>query len=146
VVQDSARLLSVAGTKCGFDLRFPYKQLGDHLEAKRVGSQSGENSVTRCMIFCSFREGVNELVVCPPSMSRSLGNFDLTKQLLTWQEMLNKHPLIRAHKFVGRANGKDITDKGLTQAEQKSVSSLVALPSQTPPDGAPSLILTSVIR
>lgn len=60
--------------------------------------------------------------------------------------MLNKHPLIRAHKFVGRANGKDITDKGLTQAEQKSVSSLVALPSQPPPDGAPSLILTSVIR
>jgi ERCC4-related helicase len=38
------------------------------------------------------------------------------------QEMLNKRPLIRAHKFVGRAQGKDVTDKGLTQKEQKTVS------------------------
>ena len=41
------------------------------------------------------------------------------------QEMLNKHPLIRAHKFVGRSQGKDVKDKGLTQAEQKSVRSSV---------------------
>jgi hypothetical protein len=65
-----ARLLLSAVSRCGLDSPCPYQQLGDHLEAKRVGSQSGENSVTRCMIFCSFREGVNELVVCPASMSR----------------------------------------------------------------------------
>lgn len=60
----------------------------------------GEDDIpTKCMVFCSFRAGVGELV-----------------------DLLNEDsPLIRAHKFVGRATGKDITDKGLTQAEQKKV-------------------------
>jgi ERCC4-related helicase len=96
-------------------------QLSDHLEAKRVGSQSGENSVTRCMIFCSFREGVNELVV---GSIRSFFRELCSDEPCLMQEMLNKHPLIRAHKFVGRAQGKDMTDKGLTQKEQKTVSDL----------------------
>ena len=56
--------------------------------------------------------------------------------------MLNQHPLIRAHKFVGRANGKDGTDKGLTQTEQKSVRSAVALSV----DGMLLLTLATVIR
>lgn len=34
--------------------------------------------------------------------------------------------MIRAHKFVGRAAGKDVEDKGLTQSEQKAVSSTSA--------------------
>jgi ERCC4-related helicase len=39
------------------------------------------------------------------------------------QDTLNEvGPLIRAHKFVGRANAsKDDTDKGLTQKQQKEV-------------------------
>lgn len=47
--------------------------------------------------------------------------------------MLNKHPLIRAHKFVGRAQGKDVSDKGLTQAEQKSVSYVSSYGGDTHP-------------
>jgi hypothetical protein len=39
------------------------------------------------------------------------------------QDTLNEaNPLIRAHKFVGKANStKDDTDKGLTQKQQKEV-------------------------
>jgi hypothetical protein len=38
-------------------------KLGNHIEAKRKAAARGGNGVTRCMVFCSFREGVNELVV-----------------------------------------------------------------------------------
>jgi ERCC4-related helicase len=69
------------------------------------------------MVFCSFREGVAEIVVCNITLSHE---HVLITQL---QNTLNEaNPLIRAHKFVGRANAsKDDSDKGLTQKEQKEV-------------------------
>ncbi|KAJ9120719.1 hypothetical protein QFC22_002650 [Naganishia vaughanmartiniae] len=72
-----------------------------HFEhAYNAADESGNPAVTRCMIFCSFRDGVTEIV-----------------------DTLNEaNPLIRAHKFVGKANSsKDDTDKGLTQKQQKEV-------------------------
>ncbi|KAJ9112353.1 hypothetical protein QFC19_000773 [Naganishia cerealis] len=69
-------------------------------QAYNAANESGKPAVTRCMVFCSFREGVTEIV-----------------------DTLNEaKPLIRAHKFVGRANAsKDDTDRGLTQKQQKEV-------------------------
>ncbi|KAJ9105478.1 hypothetical protein QFC21_001849 [Naganishia friedmannii] len=72
-----------------------------HFEhAYNAANESGNPAVTRCMVFCSFRDGVTEIV-----------------------DTLNEaNPLIRAHKFVGKANSsKDDTDKGLTQKQQKEV-------------------------
>lgn len=70
------------------------------------------------MVFCSFREGVTEIVVSSSSSSAVLPS---DKSLS--QDTLNEaNPLIRAHKFVGRANAsKDDSDKGLTQKQQKEV-------------------------
>ncbi|WOO82285.1 Fanconi anemia group M protein [Vanrija pseudolonga] len=58
----------------------------------------GVKSNTRAMVFCSFRECVLEIV-----------------------DMLNEHPdLLRATKFVGQSQGKQLVDKGFNQKEQKS--------------------------
>lgn len=45
------------------DIRFT--QIVKHFEqAYNAANESGTPAVTRCMVFCSFREGVTEIVVC----------------------------------------------------------------------------------
>lgn len=42
-----------------------FVQIVKHFEqAYNAANESGTPAVTRCMVFCSFREGVTEIVVC----------------------------------------------------------------------------------
>lgn len=56
-------------------------------------SQLGENNSSRILVFCHFRDSVNNIV-----------------------DYFKYHEIVKAHKFVGQANRG--SDKGLTQKEQ----------------------------
>jgi len=58
-----------------------------------IQSQVKENDASRTLVFCHFRDSVNNIV-----------------------KFLENDPIIKAHKFVGQA--KKGSDKGLTQKEQ----------------------------
>ncbi|MFW9783926.1 MAG: helicase-related protein, partial [Candidatus Heimdallarchaeota archaeon] len=59
-------------------------------------NQLVENSSSRILVFCHFRDSVNNIV-----------------------KFLDEHPIIKAHKFVGQQ--KRTHDKGLSQKEQISI-------------------------
>ncbi|TXT12930.1 hypothetical protein VHUM_01331 [Vanrija humicola] len=71
--------------------------LAHFAQAEEDEKTHGTKNNTRAMVFCSFRDCVLEIV-----------------------DMLNEHPgLLRATKFVGQSQGKQLVDKGFNQKEQK---------------------------
>jgi ATP-dependent DNA helicase MPH1 len=81
----------------------------------------GEKNDTRAMVFCSFRECVGEVVV--GHFIRVISLVESKDQMLTEQDMLNEHKgILSATKFVGQSQGKQESDKGFNQKEQKQAS------------------------